>query len=81
MKGFKVTDVTHHRNGIGGRPFWSVRFSFDNEGRFHPNMVAIIPSDEAARGECFVLDLNDPTSNWRGDHFEKDVKHAVAERK
>lgn len=82
MKNFKVTDITSHRNGVGGRSFYSVRFSYNNEGQFMPNMVAVMPEDvidhkSRNNEECFVLDLNNPTSNWRGDDFASDVRTAI----
>lgn len=79
MKNFKTTDITYHRNGCSGRGFYSVRFSYDDDG-FKPNMVAILPADlvdGTSFQECYVLDLNDPTSNWRGDQFAYDVRAAI----
>ena len=81
LNDFRVTDVTSHRNGVSGRRFHSVRFSYFDVGssKFMPNMLAVIPQD-AAMGEdteCFVIDLNDPTSNWRGDNYARHVKAAI----
>lgn len=78
MKQFTVTDVTYHRNGCTGRGFYSVRFSF-KEDVFQPNMVAIMPDviNNKSCQECFVMNLNDPTSNWRGDQFAYDVRAAI----
>lgn len=81
MKNFKVTDVTYHRNGVCGKGFYSVRFSYQDD-TFMPNMVAVMPSeavDAKNCEECFILNLNDPTSNWRGDQFASDVRAAVKE--
>jgi hypothetical protein len=79
MNKFAVTDVTYHRNGCCGRGFYSVRFSF-KEDTFQPNMVAIMPADvidDKDFANCFVMNLNDPTSNWRGDQFAADVRAAI----
>lgn len=76
IKKFKPYDVQYHRNGVGGRGFYTVRFSFENEGKFEPNMLATVPSN-AEPGECFVISVNDPTSKWRGDRFERDAKRAI----
>lgn len=76
---FRTTDVTSHRNGIGGQPFWSVRFSFEEGSFFYPNMVAIVPDNDKATDlvECYVLDLNNPMLNFRGDHFVDLVRKAI----
>jgi hypothetical protein len=82
MKDFKVTNVTYHRNGICGRQFHSVRFSYDNEGTPMDNMLAVFPVNaRVAEGsvECYVIDLNNPTRNWRGDNFVHPVAAAVAD--
>ena len=83
IKDFRVTDCTYHRNGVGGRPFWVVRFSCIftdfSPNRFMPNMLAIVPSLPHTDVECSVLDLNDPTQKWRGDHFAPLVKAAIEE--
>jgi hypothetical protein len=76
---FRVTDVTSHRNGVSGRAFYSVRFSYVDEAngdRFMSNMLAVVPMD-AKDGECFVLDLNAPTECWRGDNFSESVGYAI----
>lgn len=84
IQNFRVTDTTFHRNGISGRSFWTVRFSYDEEGTFYPNMMAVMPSqpNEQFRcgKECFVVDLNNPTNNWRGDYFFELVKDTIAKR-
>lgn len=84
IKNFRVTDKNFQRNGISGRSFWAVRFSHEDELGFHPNMMAVIPTqaNEKVRGvgvECFVLDLNDPFSAWRGDDFFRFVKEVIGE--
>jgi len=82
IKDFKVTDVTYHRNGICGRQFYSVRFSFDNDERIMDNMLAVVPHAACKSGdgaECFVIDMNNPTSYWRGDDFNDQICAAVAE--
>lgn len=82
IRDFKVTDVTYHRNGICGRPFHSVRFSYTEDGRFMPNMLATVPAeatDHPGGRECFVIDLANPTACWRGDAFAELVHSAVKE--
>lgn len=80
IKQFKVTDVKWHRNGVAGRSFYSVRFSYTEDDRFMPNMLAIVPGDakvEGADTECFVLDMNSLTECFRGDNFVKLVWDAI----
>lgn len=80
LKNFKVTDVIFHRNGVGGRSFYNVRFSFTQDEHFMPNMLAITPCDAKLGNEdveCFVINVSDPTSCWRGAHFVDDVNAAV----
>jgi len=79
IQGFQVQRVIFHRNGISGQPFHSVYFTFDFEGSW-PQMVAIVPNDSNGNAgiECFVINLNDPTSCWRGDNFARLVWGAIA---
>jgi hypothetical protein len=84
IKSFRVTDVQYHRNGICGRSFHSVRFSFESEGTFYPNMIATMPynaivnADLRSDGvECFVVNMNDPSDCMRGDDFAKQVHEAI----
>ena len=79
-----VQSVEYQRNGISGRPFHMIRFSFDDpEGGHYKNMIAIMPyeardwysSSEGA--ECFVLNADDLTSHWRGDSFFDECLKAV----
>ena len=81
MIGFKVTDITYHRNGICGRPFYSVRFAYNSGDGIEPNMLAIMPENANLKDntECFVIDMNHPTEKWRGDDFARDVRAAVKE--
>lgn len=84
-QGFKVTDVNFQRNGVSGRGFYVVRFSFTNtpayDGKFYPNMMAVMPDEATTENgiECYVIDLNDPTSGWRGDYFSELVRAAIVE--
>lgn len=80
IKQFRATDVKSHRNGIAGRAFYSVRFSYTEEERFMPNMLAIMPYSAKVSGpdtECFVLNMNDPSESWRGDCFAQLVWDAI----
>ena len=81
---FKAHKVTHHRNGICGRAFYTVEFSYDDENfdppRRMPNMVAVKPVVERADSpgvECYVLNLNDASDARRGDNFMLFVAEAI----
>lgn len=87
IKDFQVTDITTHRNGIAGRGFYSVRFSFC-EGftsekiacsTVRTNMLAIMPhsANQDVGVECFVIDMNEPTKCWRGDNFAPLIWDAI----
>ena len=76
IKDFRAHKVVYNRNGIMGKAFWSVAFSFDNEGTFCPNMLAIFPYGGSIEG-ISVVDLNDLTQNWRGANFFEDVGDAI----
>jgi hypothetical protein len=83
ITGFRATDVVHHRNGVCGRSFTTVRFSFEDEGTLRPNMMAVFPVDAQTQPglgdgtECYVIDLNDPSNCMRGDNFLDDVQEAI----
>lgn len=71
----EVTAIQSHRNGISGNHFYSVYFTFKEDGKTH-DLIAVIPGGQ---GNCFVVSKNDPDACWRGDHFEPDLKEAVAQ--
>jgi hypothetical protein len=74
----KVLKVAHHRNGIGGAPFYVVSFKSTDK----QNMVGILFEGDA---ECAVLDvdmLKDGViefgqNSWRGDNYEPELRQAV----
>jgi len=74
----KITDVSWHRNGVGGVGFYAVTFT-DEENR---NMVASL-FDEP--GYCAVYeiellskgDIVFGSNSWRGDVYESALRPAV----
>ena len=68
------SDIYFHRNGIGGQPFWTVKFTY---GQL--NMVATIgvEEDSVILSSCRVLCLGRGNARpeevveslWRGDKF------------
>lgn len=80
IQGFKVQNIVLHRNGIAGRPFHAVYFEFDNGGQPQKRMMAILPREAKHKEgdqECFVVDLDNPEANYRGDNFIQLVRNAV----
>jgi hypothetical protein len=89
INGFQAHKIKHHRNGVGGRPFWTVYFSCMltdyNPPKFMPNMMAVIPSDVPVGleghlrldSETYVIDLNDRDECWRGESFYEHVIAAI----
>lgn len=85
INGFQAHAVKYHRNGIGGRSFWTVYFSCMltdfTPAKFMPNMMAVLPADSrdlvTAQAETFVVDLNDRTECWRGENFFELVHRAI----
>ena len=65
-----IDSVTYHRNGVSGEGFHSVAFGWD--GR---KMIATVFEGQ---GACAVIDLGDLCENWRGDHFEPQLRKAIA---
>lgn len=80
IKGFTAKQVTWHRNGISGRSFWSVAFSYVEGETLKANMLATVPVDGVASGpdvECYVVDMDDTSMCWRGDSFVGPVFAAI----
>lgn len=84
VNGFQAHSIKHHRNGVGGRPFWTVYFSCMladfKPAKFMPNMLAVIPSDGGME-ENYIIDLNDRDECWRGEHFYEHVVQAINKHK
>lgn len=78
-----IKSITHQRNGISGRSFRHVVFSFEADGRTHPNMLAILAlvGDKTCFDECYVVDMDNFNESWRGDWFYPRLEKAIAECK
>ena len=91
----RLTAVSHHRNGVGGKPFTVVLFDRTSEGPLdtETRMVAIIPvvttlspADRDAV-ECYVLSVERlhegvvefGVNSWRGDRFHDELTRMVVE--
>lgn len=74
-----VNQIKHHRNGVGGRPFHRVDFTYlDGDGGVW-ELSAIVP-ENPRRGECFVVSPSDPELCWRGDNFMECMVAAIEEK-
>jgi hypothetical protein len=81
---FSAYKISYHRNGIAGRPFYQVLFSY-HDGGFSPpvirtQMMAIVPVGANLKGgnqECYVTDLTDTSEHWRGDCFAPFLLKAI----
>jgi hypothetical protein len=77
-----IIDIAHHRNGISGAPFEVALFE-DHEPAAGSRKVAILFE---GRYHCAVLDVAKlaqgdiafGSNSWRGDHYEPDLRKAIA---
>lgn len=81
-----ITSVHYHRNGVGGIGFHSVTFGWRDDDRKARRMVASVWSEEQHGGDGYysVLDATEADagnvfSAWRGDHFERALRAAIAD--
>ena len=82
----KVISVAHHRNGVGGMPFYVVLFEC---GEMNQTMVAVSFEDDEGEGyqnprvAILGVDLlakNDiafGSNSWRGDRYASFVRGAI----
>jgi hypothetical protein len=80
----KVTDIDYHRNGISGEGFWAVAFDWKDDDKQlrhmvaavfdRPGQVAVLDAEMASEGNVTF-----GSNSWRGDHFENDLRLAIAE--
>lgn len=74
----EIVEIAFHRNGVGGTPFFAVRFK-DGENCLY---LAILTH---TYGECYVIctDLLESEgvgfgrNSWRGDAFEDELRPAI----
>lgn len=70
-------EVTFHRNGVGGRPFYTILFE-TGQGRTH-FLLAILFQD----GCCAILDVTPGKSitamPWRPETFESRLRDLIPE--
>jgi hypothetical protein len=74
----KVKDVAHHRNGVGGNPFYVIRFTDKRQEMVgilfeEPRSVAVFDSRLLAEG---IIAFGD--NSWRGDEYEPFLRRCAA---
>lgn len=76
---YKVQQTRRHRNGMTGRVFYEVRFSFvDWEGVLRSDMIGIVPQDSKS-GDCYIIEASNPESGWCCEYFEPQLRRTVAD--
>lgn len=70
-----IKTIKSHRNGVSGNSFYSIFFSFVEDGKYH-DLIAVITQGS---GNCFVVSKDDPEECWRGDHFESELKESISQ--
>lgn len=59
------TFAQFHRNGVGGEPFYEVRFTAQYDGEdTREHVIAIVTDDE-----CYMVSLDNPARKWRGSDY------------
>lgn len=86
-----VQNIAHHRNGVGGVPFYVVLFT-DKDATKH-QMVGICFEEDDPHGAGYVsphtavLDLTETVNgniafgegnSWRGDTYDPPLREAIA---
>ena len=92
MQGMKLKALAYHRNGVAGKGFWAVAFTWRSGLRKPINMVATVfesnEHDEAevhpCTGRLAVLDATlacagHVSDKWRGDDFEPQLRQWIAQ--
>ena len=86
--------VDHHRNGVGGWPFWVATFDWNDDGQTR-RMVATVPDvgegSSLTRNDYVISvldidllakgDIAFGSNSWRGDQFADDVWKAIEAHK
>ena len=79
----KVNDITYHRNGISGIPFYSVYYLWSDYDGVERRMLATIerPPQHLSwdHSRVRVIDIDEPETSWRGDRMADIIIHMVVE--
>ena len=80
----KIQKSAYHRNGVSGEGFNVLTFNWSDEAKTNRHMVAVVFEGQ---GQCAVLDIDELVedniefaqgNSWRGDHFERELREAIA---
>jgi hypothetical protein len=78
-----IQQIAHHRNGVGGEPFYAVTFTCTEDGETRnmiatvfpsPGAVAVYDRDLLAAGNILFGE-----NSWRGDVYEPALRRVIAE--
>jgi len=82
-------DITYHRNGVGGKGFFAIRYDWHDDDlpstldnpfpvrRMYATITYKDDVDEFDETSCRVVDLDNHASNWRGDVLSKMVIYLI----
>lgn len=82
---FTDIQISYHRNGICGLPFYVVLFTWQDGSTSRRMMATVFDETNAIA----VLDVNETAkgnvafgggNSWRGDHFETELRALIAAR-
>jgi len=76
-----VKKIEYNRNGVSGEPFFSVRFTYQDDGVYTKgtkfNLIGIIAEDdvdlEDGYKRFYVVSPKNISDNWRGDQLAGNV--------
>lgn len=75
----KVLEIAYHRNGVGGEPFYAVRFTLAEEAGEFLGIVFQAPM------HCAVINISRlpehgvefGANSWRGDRYNAELRAAI----
>ena len=82
-------DITYHRNGVGGKGFFAIRYDWHDEElpstldnpfpvrRMYATITYKDDVDEFDESSCRVVDLDDLSTSWRGDRMSAKVSYLI----
>ncbi len=79
----RILNIDHHRNGIGGAPFYAVVFRDSGE---RGSVKLAVVFDQAAHVAVLDIakladcDVEFGSNSWRGDQYEPGLRRAIKRR-
>ena len=81
----KIQEIAHHRNGVGGEPFYVVRFRNAPYSKTEEHEFIAILFEQGGYCAVIAISLIDSVgvafaggNSWRGDVFEPELRDAIA---